>query len=429
MILKRLLLFSHSGFSDTDANGITMKNLLSAWAPEYKAEFYCDVQPPDYSAAHNYFRVTDVQAVKAFLGKKSRHIYTYSPDENQSTVNGSSAPSKNAKKIPLWLKKRKYNFCFKWIREYLRQISPWGHGKLKQWVRDFAPDVLFYMVGESIFMDKLVLKVCRETGKPLVLYNGEAYRIIDLKKRKGMEKAYYRKVEKLYEELNSKASLVIYNCEMLKEDYEAIYPSKAKAIVAYNSAECDIEPYKEKDGLNITYFGNLGVGRSPVLLQVADVLNSIDPALKIDIYGNAMPEFEEKFRAHSCINYHGFVDSEQLKVIIGQSDILLHVESFENDIIPKLKYAFSTKIAQCLCAGRCFVSYAPAETASSRYLANSGGAVMVSTEEELEKELRKLINDPEYRKQCSERAIRVGLANHSVQTTARFVREKIEAIL
>lgn len=68
--MSKVLLFSHSGFSDENANGITMKNLLSAWSSEEKAEFYCDVQPPDFSAAHDYFRVTDMQMLTAFAGKK-----------------------------------------------------------------------------------------------------------------------------------------------------------------------------------------------------------------------------------------------------------------------------------------------------------------------------------------------------------------------
>ena len=121
--MPRLMVFSHSGFSDSDANGITMKNLLSAFSPEEKAEFYMDVQPADYSAAHRYFRVTDTQMVKAFLGKKSRHIFKFDPNE---TVSSGKKSGGTPKKIPVWLKKQKYNFAVKWLREQLWAISPWG---------------------------------------------------------------------------------------------------------------------------------------------------------------------------------------------------------------------------------------------------------------------------------------------------------------
>ena len=427
--MRKLLLFSHNGFSDTGANGITMKNLLSAWLPEEKAEFYCDVEKPDFTAAHHYFRVSDTQMIKAFLGKKSRHVFEYSPEQESREASFAPPFAKTPKKIPAWLKKYKYNFCLKWLREYLWKLSPWGHGKLMQWIREFDPDVIVYMVGESFFMDELVLKVCKETGKPLVLYSGEAYRIIDLKKRHGLERAYYRKVERLYRKLNDAASLVIYNCEMLKSEYEAMYPPKAEAMIAYNSADCNQEPYVPGDTMNITYFGNLGVGRSDVLLEVAETLGQIDGSLVLDIYGNASAEYAERFNACGNIRYHGFVDAAQLRKIIGSSDILLHVESFDEKIVPKLKYAFSTKIAQCLCAGRCFVSYAPSGTASSQYLQSAGGAAMVSRREELKELLGKLVTDPVLLQEYAGKALAVGQKNHQKDKTARQIREKVGDIL
>ena len=425
--MPKLLLFSHSGFSDTDANGITMKNLLSGFDAAEKAEFYCGTQSPDFSAAHHYFRVTDTQMIKAFLGKKATHIFSFAPENAEGEKRGSGG-TRNPKKIPVWLKKLKYNFILKWLREYLWMLSPWGHGALKRWLRDMAPEIIVYMVGESIFMDKLVLKTCEETGKPLVLYHGEAFRIIDLRKRFGLERAYYRKVQKLYDRLNETASLVIYNSEMLQEDYELRYAPKAKAVVAYNSAACNHTPYQPGNTMNITYFGNLGVGRSDTLLQVAQVLEEIDPALRLDIYGNAMEADADRFGSRKNIRYHGFIDAAKLHEVVEKSDILLHVESFDGEIIPKLRYAFSTKIAQCLCAGRCFVSFAPEGTASSRYLAQADGAVLISERETLKNCLEKLVNDGDLRQSLACRAVQTGLHNHNMETTARWIREEMEEV-
>lgn len=426
--MAKLLLFSHSGFSDENANGITMKNLLSAWNAEEMAQFYCDVQPPDYSAAHNCFRVTDTQMLKAFLGKKAQHIFAYTSHEAESSGKPGKKPSGTPKRIPGWLKKHKYNFWLKWLREYLWMVSPWGHGKLNKWIGEMAPDVIVYMVGESLSLDNLVLKACRQTGKPLVLYHGEAFRIIDVMKRRGLERAYYRATAARYRKISAAASLAIYNCPMLQSDYEAMYPGSPRGIVAYNSAKCDYAPYTPGEMVNITYFGNLGVGRSPMLLETADILREIDSSLVLDIYGNAPEEYARQFREHGNIRYHGFVDAARLRRIVEESDILLHVESFEPEIMPKLRYAFSTKIAQCLCAGRCFVSFAPADTASSRYLASAEGAMLVSSREELARTLDKLIHDPALRARIAEITRQTGLNNHRMEQTARMVREEIGAI-
>ena len=425
--MSKVLLLSHSGFSDENANGITMKNLLSAWCSDEKAEFYCNVEAPDYSAAAAYFRVTDMQMLTALFGKKAEHIFRARSDYVQSEV--SSAAGKSAPRILSWLKKRKYHFGFKWMREILWQISPWGHKSLNRWIDAFAPDAVVYMVGESIFMDRLVLKTVKRTSAKLVLYNGEAYRIIDLNTRKGLERAYYRKEERLYRRLNERSSLNIFNCVPLMQGYSELYPPLARQIVAYNSASSACATYRAHSPLSITYFGNLGVGRADSLVQIADVLYDIDQSLSIDIYGNAAEADQVKFTRYANIRYHGFVSAQSLHGILERSDILLHVESFREAIASKLQYAFSTKIAQYLCAGRPLLCYAPAGSASSEYLRQENGALVAANVTELKIGLTELIRDPALRAAYAERARRLGLQNHNREITAAFVKREIDSLL
>ena len=81
------------------------------------------------------------------------------------------------------------------------------------------------------------------TQKPLVLYNGEAYRIIDCRERHGLERIYYRSCQKYYVQLAKEARLVIYNSEMLKQNYENKYVFFGESVVAYNSAESNFSDY------------------------------------------------------------------------------------------------------------------------------------------------------------------------------------------
>ena len=425
--MPKILLFSYNGMSDENANGITIKNLLSAWPPEHKAQVYCDAQLPDFSAAHQHFRVTDMEVLKAFCGKRSCHSFSFS--EEHRGVTGKSSPKAAARKIPVWLKKRKYNYLLRWLREILRSISPWGHRKLHRWIRDYDPDVLVYMVGESHYIDKLVLKTCKKTAKPLVLYNGEAYRIVDTKKRRGLERSYYRNCAKLYAKLHRRADLILYNSEMLKQDYGKRYGEHCPAMVSYNSAEGGLSPYVPREMPSLTYFGNLGVGRSEVLLEVAEILRRIAPAVPLHIYGSAEPEMEAQFRAAENICYHGFVDPQRLREVLDASDILLHVESFVPEISEKLAYAFSTKIAQCLCAGRCFLSYAPERMASSAYLRAETGVLVASTQQQLEEHLRSLLADPGLRLHFAQKAAAAGEKNHSMAHNSLAVRQSIEKLM
>ncbi len=423
--MSKILLFAHSGFSDQNANGLTIKNLLSAWKPEEKAECYYDVQPPDFTAAQQYFRVTDMDVLKAMVGKQTQRCFTAGPAPEKTGAGGSQS-----RPLPIWLKKRNYQFGIKWLREILRMVSPWGRRKLKEWIREVNPDVIVYMVGESLSLDRLVYRACQDTGKPLVLYHCEAFRVIDLRQRRGLDRAYYRHAEAWYEKLSRRACLVAYNCEMLKQSYEQRYPDSPPGIVTYNSAQEGTPPYQAGPGpLTLTHFGNLGLNRVDSLIFLAQELGQLDASLYLDVYGRTKtPEEEDRLRACPHIRFHGYVSAQELRQVIEKSDILFQVESFDPVIQKLLHYAFSTKIAQCLCAGRCFVSYAPADIASTQYLLQTGGAVVVTDPAELRGQLAKLIADPQLRAECARRSLAVGQSNHRRERTAQWFREQVEAI-
>lgn len=217
--------------------------------------------------------------------------------------------------------------------------------------------------------------------------------------------------------------------EMLKQNYENKYVFFGESVVAYNSAESNFSEYCPNEKLKITYFGNLGVGRVDSLLQTADALTEIDPSCVIDVYGNAPDGELEKLSAHPGTIYHGFVSAEQLHEIIDASDILLHVESFDPAYIDKLKYAFSTKIAQCFCAGRCLFSYAPKGTASTQYLLSTESAVVAAAPDELKNGLALIINNKEIRTEYAKRAKRLATQKHDMASVSRQIKDQVGVIL
>ncbi len=425
--MTKLMLISFSGLSDHDANGMTMKAVLSAFRPAELCQFYSGTQTPDFTAAHSYFRVTDVQMIKSFLGKKYQREFYYENDPAPEKSSGTVQQHKT-KALPGFLKKRNQNFAFRMTRELLWSISPWGRKKLLAWAEKEKPDALIYMVGESVVTDRLVLRLAKKLSVPLVLYNCEAYRLVDTKKRKGLDKIHHNRMKRTYRKLNERAGLTIFNCPYLKACYEKAYPV-GKSMLAYNSGDLDNPDYKPGDTVRLAYFGNLGIGRTDALLDVAKTLEVLDPKLFMDVYGSARGGEDEKLRQAANVRFHGFVDQEKLRQVKNEADILLHAESFDPAIIPKLEYAFSTKIAQCLCAGRSFLSYAPGELASTQYLLGEGCAVVATSKKELEEKLRELISNRELRVRYARLAKQTAQKNHCRQTMAQQVRQQIEAII
>ena len=187
-----------------------------------------------------------------------------------------------------------------------------------------------------------------------------------------------------------------------------------------------IKPEKK---LTISYFGNLGVGRVASIMEIADFLMECHPDLKIDVYGRPSERDEQLMSRHPSIVLHGFVGQDTLLKVRENSDILLHTESFDPDIVPKLKNAFSTKIAQCLCSGRCLLTYAPIDMASTDYLLTEACACVASSKEEMKAKLNELIENPELRLMYANRALDSARKNHDKQITAELVKKSIGGLL
>ena len=424
--METILVISFNGFSETNANGKTLQALLSDYGAENLLQFYRGNEKIDFAFARSYFHVTDKEMLKSFFMKRPAGVYT--DTEKCENGGGAAVPSQSAA-LSSALRKHNYNFLLRWTRELLWCIAPWGKKKFFRWLDEQNPKAIVYMVGESIFEDRLVCKIAKRKNIPVVLYNCEGYRLVDLQQRHGVERLFYRTVERSYRKLQKRTSLVIYNCQYLKRKYQQKYTTPENATIALNAAAFDTTVYgaKEKETLSIAYFGNLGVGRVPSLLQVADTIHHLRPGQKIDVYGSPSQEDAVKLGNHPAIVLRGFVNQETLQKVRENADILLHVESFDSQIVPKLKNAFSTKIAQCLCSGRALFTYAPKDMASTEYLLSEGCACAACSQSEMEQKMQMLLTSATLRKKLADQALSVARQNHDLKKTAQRIRTMIGA--
>ena len=112
---------------------------------------------------------------------------------------------------------------------------------------------------------------------------------------------------------------------------------------------------------------------------------------------------------------------DQVVQIIATSDILVHAECFEDFYKKNLRYAFSTKIADSLASGTCFLVYAPEKLACTEYLRRNKAAWVVTEPENLRPVLEKLCSDKEARMAYVERAVQLAQENHTQEkNTAKF---------
>lgn len=407
----RLLVISNNCFSKSSSNGRTLANLLEKWNKERIAQFYIESAEPDFDICENYYRVTDREVLKSFFGKGS----SGGPVEKRKIKNDDNS-SKNEFK-----KKIQRTSITMLLRNMAWNSGKWQTASFKNWIREFSPEVILLQVGDAPFMISIALSLSKNTGASIVVINTESYYFKDydyFTKDKWYDKVFYpifrKKLVKQYNQLMQRCKYVFYLCQPLREEYEKHFGSHPCEVL-YTVTE--VQAKKQEITLNgelkISYLGNLGVGRADALAEFGEALSEIGTEYHIDVYGKApTEEIKKQLEQSKGIEYQGLVPYEEVKRINEKSDIVVHVENFSDFYRKDLQFAFSTKIADLLASGKCFVVYAPEEFACVKYLIQNKAAYVAVNKEELRNILNMIVKNPETRKRYVDNALQLCEKNH-----------------
>jgi len=417
----QLLIISNEPLSNSTSNGRTLRNLLLNIPKEQKAQFYIHGEP-DEEACSTFYKVSDRDALNAFLFKKAVKKAKSSVVHSTSTT-----PSAEPKKIRKSCKTMV-------LRDIVWRSNRWWNKDFKKFVEDFAPDVVLLQAGDSPFMYAITLKIARMYNIPIVMYNSEEYVLKEkiyngVDKKSIWHKLLQSRLKRIYMKFMQKASYCIYSTEYLEDKYQNKYPHPGKSCALYTVSE--LEPLDDKSDRNhfsFLYCGNLGVGRVYPLDEIAKVLLEIDKSATLDIYGEFTDsKSEEKLCSNSNVRYGGVVPYDEVPALMSKASMLLHCENPKR--IEDLRGAFSTKIADSLASGKPFLVYATREYPFVQYLAKYDCAHIAADSEELKAVLEKCIEDLEYRNQYIGAACDIAKKNHNAEENCSRVLEIFNSIL
>ena len=406
----RVLVISNNCFSKTDSNGRTLGNFFVGWPKDRLAQFYIQNASPDFEVCENYFRVTDGQAVKALLGKAAGGRVT--PDMVPASAATSSAAA---------TKKRNRNALTMMVRNLVWNLGAWKKSGFDVWVADFAPEAVLLQAGDNSFMFALARKTASRYGVPLLIYNSEGYyfKDFDYFRSKGLAHWCYPVFRwgfcREFRRTQRHTAHNVYICDSLKAAYDAEFDTPSTAL--YTATE--LKPFAPKvggDGFTASYLGNFGFHRYEALVEVAEILQSLSPDYYLDVYG-ILPNDTVRTAFEGCkgIRYNGFLDYEGVTRVMQGSDLLIHVEKDTPFNRETLRFGFSTKIADSLACGRCFLLYAPETVECYRYVAQNALAYAVNTEEGLRETLRLLAQDATAREKYLANAQQAARERHSME--------------
>ena len=369
-----VLIITRNAWDDTNSIGNTMSNFFGDTDGINTANIYFRSAMPNNHICSNYFRVTEKDIIRNYFApEKIGKAFQYDcPVEEK---NGYSSEKKLISFVHRFGLKGVYA-----LSDYLWDSKKWLNNKLDKFIEDFDPDVVFTFA-KSLPQYYHIIKYLHEKHhKKIVLWIADdEYTALSLSPKKKDKKRIAR-----LKEIISDAT-VLWGCsEEMCGYYNTLFGCNAKPL--YKSCRFTY-PVKNTNNqpVRLIYAGNLLFGRLEILIKIAEQLKEINrdkTSAVLDVYSSTPLSAEQtkELSIPGVSSFNGVKPYAEIQRLMSESDLILHIESFEEKEILKTKYSFSTKIIDCLQSGSVMLAVGPKEIASIRYIKTIPGAFVIDDE-------------------------------------------------
>lgn len=377
-------------------------------------------EPSDGSACRNYYRFTDLDALKSVFLLENKGCQ-FGPEHIRE--NRISARTDTGLLESVYQVGRKRTSGIYLARDLVWKLSRWNNSHLRKWVDDFSPDVIFVASGDYGFIYDIARTIADYVNKPLVVSCVDDYYLYNKNEKSLLGRFRHKIFMKTVHKTMERASALFVICPSMKKAYEELFGKKC--FVLHTSAEKRSMPEPDvREG--IVYIGNLGLQRNEQLVQMGRALKTFageGVPTYIDVYSaERNPEKLKILTEKNGIRFHGAVSAEKVSEIMNRSLVVIHTESFDKVIRQAVRFSVSTKIPDCLMNGPCMIAYGPEEVASISYLRENDAAYVITDAHKLEVGLHKILTDQKLRNSIVENARRLAEQNHSMKQNPKNVK-------
>lgn len=417
----KVLIVSHNPFCASNNMGKTLCSYFGGFEKCDLAQLYIHTNSPDFTVCENYYRVTDSDMLRSVLTRKSGTVITSpTPTASVTVTDG---------KRRIYNKGRSRTPAVYLARNLLWRLGAWKTRRLREWVDAFAPDVVFFAAGDYAFMYDVARYIAEYRGIPLAVACVDDFYFFNRNEGRFLGRAVHRSFLRTVRKTMNYASLIYTICDKMAADYKTLFDRPTTVL---HTASSIAEPiHSEKSG-EISYIGNLGLGRDRQLIALGKALAKLDTPNSpryITVYsGETREEILAGMTKENGIDFRGSIPPESVPEVMGSSIALIHTESFDPHTTKIVEYSVSTKIADSLASGTPLIAFGPSGVASMRYLADNGAAFMITEGDDPATRLGEFLADESAHARITARATALARENHSTTKIHSVVKNGLTAI-
>lgn len=418
-----ILIISSEAWRDTNNGGNVLSNIFTAFPDANIAQIYCSGEEPQNSVCRKYFQISDSMLLTRGKGRKleERDYSTISTNQPETVDN------KIKRVIPGFLRETALL-----ARECLWTIFDWRTKELGQFIRDFIPDVIFAPCYSYFHVSKVALHAKKIAQCPMISYiSDDNYSL----KQFRLSPSFWinRLITRKWIRRHFAACELIYTMtELQKKEYERALGRPMKVLCKSAAFE---EPNGEiGDPIRFIYAGGLYLNRWKVLAEISKVLAQVNRTgvrAKLHIYsGSKLPvRHERKLNDGKNATLHPQIPYAELMARYRESDVAVHVESFDLKNRLSTRLSFSTKIIDCMNSGCALLAVGPADQAGIAYLKEHDAAICVNDLKDLHTVISELVENTERIGAYARKAIQLGKKNHIKQSIDQMLRQDFRDVI
>lgn len=384
----KVLIITKNAWDDKIASGNTLSNLFKSWPDTQYFTIYCRDSVPDNKCCEIYYSISPVSIIK--------NLFTPGRIGNSFSLSGTiNVNYKNSFEVSVKRVSKKHRLISTLLYDSLYSTRIWLNHKLKKFVHDVNPDLVFCFGVPDAFTYQMVKYVKGHLKCPVVAYYVDDHYFNRDSRWNVLHSLGKKRLRRIAEMADKRYAI----SQMMCNDYSKEMSLEFSLLFK----GCEVKEVVHHGGncIRIVYAGNLFYHRDIILSELASsiaVLNSkLDKKTHLDIY-TSTPINEEmcvRLNIVDASTVHSAKPFEEIVQIMRCADIVLHVESFDAKQKDIVRYSFSTKITDCLQSGAMMLAIGPKDVASIDFVSNVPGAITITDLKELQKTLSLLIQDPD----------------------------------
>lgn len=424
----KVLIVSGETWADSTNGGNVLTNIFSNSNFEF-AQIYCNPAKPSNTLCYKYYQITDSMILKSFFNHKPvGKSFTLNCRDNADNMHQNiEYPNKS---FYSFFRKHRLNI-FYIAKDLVWNLSNWKNEKLKDFIVDFKPDLIFAPSYGEVFMQRLTRYIAAVSGKKVISYiSDDSYTL----KQFNISPFYW--IRRLYTRKEIRKtfpcySLVYTMTEVQKKQCEKDFNANMKILL--KSIPFGTVPVKTSVGtpIRIVYAGGIYLNRWKTLSLLSDAIKKIneeDIKIIIDIYTTNEVNRCIRKKLNDGVNtfIHHHVNQKQLAEIYRNSDIALHVESFDLKNKLATRMSFSTKIVDCLGSGCAVMAVCDELQGGYKYLKENDVAICISNKKDIEQKLREIVYNQEMIISYAEKARILSRKNHDRNNISKMIKKDFE---